>query len=164
MSFEFFGILMAIAGLIVTIVVFIFQSATQARLHKADFVYRLNDKYDQICKFRSEHPEVMQSAESWSDKPLATMDTSEKAYFYYAGMTLGFIEIAVYSTFVSRTITKRDFVDFIRPMIVQEVTFNLHIFRHFAQSGYISQRSKDLLSDVISEIQYQHANARPGTP
>ena len=162
MTFEFLGILMAMAGLIVTIVVFIFQSATQARLRKADFVYRLNDKYDQICEFRCEHPEIMQPAESWSDKPLTTMDTNEKAYFYYAGMTLGFIEIAVYSTFVTGTITKRDFVDFIRPMIVQEVTFNLPIFRHFAHNGYISQQSRNLLSDVISEIQYQHANVRPG--
>ena len=164
MTVEFLGILMAIAGLIVTIAVFIFQSAAQMRLQKADFVYRLNDKYDQICEFRSEHPELMQFAESWSDKPLPAMDIKEKSYFYYAGMTLGFIEIAVYSTFVSRTLTKRDFVDFIRPMIVQEVSFNLPIFRHFAHSGYISQRSKDLLSNVISEIQYQHANARLGNP
>jgi hypothetical protein len=164
MTVEFLGILVAITGLIVTIVVFIFQSAAQVRLRKADFVYLLNDKYDQICAFRSEHSEVMQFAESWSDKPMATMDAKEKAYFYYAGMTLGFVEIAVYSTFVSKTLTKRDFIDFIRPMIVQEVTFNLPIFRHFCQNGYISQRSKDLLCDVISEIQGRHANARPGMP
>lgn len=164
MTFEFIGTLVAIVGLIVTIMIFTVQSVAQVRIQKADFVYRLNDKYDQICEFRAEHPEIMEYAESWSDKPLATMDEKERAYVYYAGMTLGFLEIAVYSTFVSGTLTERDFVDFIRPMIVQEVTFNLPIFRHFARSGYLSQGSKDLLNNVISEIEHRDANAPSANP
>ena len=160
MTIEFIGVLVAIGGLIVTIAVFIFSNREQVRLQRADFIYRLNDKYDSICAFRAEHPEIMQSAASWSDTPHANMDKRERAYSYYAGMTLGFVEIATYSTFISKTITKRDFVDFIRPMIVQEVTFNLPIFRHFARMGYISEQSRDLLADVIAEIEHQNVSAR----
>jgi hypothetical protein len=159
MTIESVGILVAIAGLILTIVVFIIQSRAQVRIQKADFVYRLNDKYDSICQFRSEHPEIMQFADSWSNKPLVGMDVGERAYFYYAGMTLGFLEIAVYSTFVSGILTKRDFVNFIRPMIVQEVAFNLPIFRDFAHNGYISQRSKDLLNKLVLEIESRNTNS-----
>lgn len=155
MSIEFITAMAATGGVIATVIVFIFQSRASTRLQKAEYVYRLNDKYDQICRFRCENPQIMAWAENWTEKPLAEMNPEERAYYHYAGMTLGFFEIAVYSTFVARTLTMNDFREYVRPMMLQEVTYNLPIFKWFAAAGFLAARSKEVLQDLLSEIEGQ---------
>ena len=109
MTAEYLGVMVALGGLTATVLVFIVQLRTSIRFQRAEYVYRLNEKYDQLCRFRCEHPKLMEFAEPWAEKAMNQMTPDERAYYYYAGMTLGVLETAVYSTFVARTLSLRDF-------------------------------------------------------
>ena len=51
--------LAAIAGLIITLIIFAYQVRDQIRLRRAEFIIRLEDKYDQLCAARVQNPCMM---------------------------------------------------------------------------------------------------------
>ena len=152
MTAEYLGVMVALGGLTATVLVFIVQLRTSIRFQRAEYVYRLNEKYDQLCRFRCEHPKLMEFAKPWAEKAMNQMTLDERAYYYYAGMTLGVLETAVYSTFVARTLSLRDFQEYVRPMLLQEVQYNLPVFRWFAERGFLAAQSKRILQEMLLQI------------
>ena len=155
------GVLVTLGGLIATILVFIKQSRISLCYQKAEYVYRLNDKYDDLCRFRCEHPKLMELAPLWTDKPLNLMTAEERAYHYYAGMTLGVFETAIYATFVAHTLSIEDYGEYVRPMLLQEVGYNLPVFKQFAERGSLAGQSKQVLQGMLAEIEMMPSAVAP---
>ncbi|MBM4356250.1 MAG: hypothetical protein FJ109_21080, partial [Deltaproteobacteria bacterium] len=151
MNIDSWGLLVGLGGLISTVVIFILQNKERIRLQKSSYVFRLNDKYDEICHFGATHPAVMALASRWPERPLADSGLQEispeqRAYCFFAGMSLGFFETAVYSYRVAKVLTEKEFEDWVRPMMRQLVRRNLPAFKGFAVRGSLSAHSKQMLA------------------
>ncbi len=128
-------------GLIIALLVFIRQSRAQIKMQQAEYVYRLVDKYDAICLYKSQHPEVLSPKDG----------RERRAYEHFAEMTLGFIEISSYMTFVDKTFSKKVYEDFIMPMIRLEVLNNAEIMKTFAEHGEISDITKKIILEILKK-------------
>ena len=153
MSTEMLASLTAAIGVIIALVTFVIQARAQIRIQRAEYIYRLEDKYDEICRLRSERPELMVTAAKWANKPYAEMDTAEREYYHHGEMVLGFIEIATYMRYVDKTLLPKAFTTFVRPMIVLEMSYNCRLMKMFAtrHDSSISEQSRRLIGEILSE-------------
>lgn len=156
-STEFISSLITATGLIIALLTFAWQARNNIRTQRAEYIYRLEDKYDDICKQRSERPQLMRTADTWATqsahKPYSALSDEERAYYHHAETVIGLIEIATYMTFADKTIPQKAFTRFIRPMIALEVRYNRAIFEQFLASGSlaISNRSAQLIRTLLAE-------------
>ncbi len=153
--------LIATLGLIITLFVFWLQSREQTRVQKAEFLFRLTEKYDQVCQFRAEHPELTTRAAGWTWRPPAEMDEADRRYFHYAEMTLGLFETASYCAFVGRTITPQDYERFLLPVLRQEVSDHRPVFRFFAQEGAVSKEAREGILRILAEVESRETSPTP---
>jgi hypothetical protein len=146
-------------ALFVTLIIFTFERRTQNRLLRIQYLVQAQDKYDSICAIRSQNPDFILIGHTWSPKRFEVMTEREISYYHYIEMTLGFIETYVYLTFVSKTVPRKMFFEFIEPMIWLEVSYNVAAFEHFAKARSISPRACAFLQFVTSEIKNKQQTA-----
>jgi len=142
----------ALLSVFVTLVIFIIQSRVQIRIQRSEYIYRLEDKYDQICLLRLHNPRLIECAAKWQEKEYKDMDEAERAYYHYGEMILGFVEIATYMNKVDRSIPDRIFRTFVTPMIRMELGYNAKLIETLVNRVGLSTLTQDLIHSHIREM------------
>ena len=154
MNSEVINLITAIStagGIIIALIVFIINFRIKIKIQKAEYLYRLEDKYDKICEFRASHVELVEIGEAWKEKEYSDYNKLEKQYWYFYEMTFGFIETAVYMTFKDKSISEKDFHDFLLPLIDMEIKYNRGaLLQELKQEkNFISQPTNRFLENYI---------------
>lgn len=123
-------------------------------MQRAEYLYRLEDKYDQICEFRSKYPQIIRMAEQKRLKKYNDMSNEERAYYYYVEMIVGFIEVATYMAFIAKSITKKVYNNFIFPMIKVKVNYNRTLIESFTNNpeSLISDHSRKQIKNILNQF------------
>jgi hypothetical protein len=152
MTIQEFANIAALASVFVTLVIFIIQSHVLIKVQRAEYIYRLEDKYDQICLLRLQNPNLMECATKWREKDYEDMDNAERAYYHYGEMILGFIEIATYMNKVDKTIPDKVFRTFVTPIIRMELSYNGKLIESLVCKAGLSALTQELIDSHISEM------------
>jgi hypothetical protein len=139
-------------ALVATLFLFYEQRRVQNKMLRIQYLIQAQEKYDAICKIRSENPDFVLIAKNWTLKDFEDMTDRERAYYHYVEITLGFIETYVYLAFVAKVIPKKMFSDFIEPMMWLELRHNTPAFHYFSNARSISQKSCEFLNDLLGQI------------
>jgi hypothetical protein len=145
MTVQEFANIAALVSVFVTLVIFIFQSRTLIRVQRAEYIYRLEDKYDSICLMRLTNPTLMECARDWEEKNYGQMNEEQRSYYHYGEMILGFFEVATYMNKVDRTIPDRIFNSFVSPMIKLELTYNGKLIESLIDNIGLSSLTKEMV-------------------
>lgn len=121
----------------------------QITQRRADFILRLESKYDEICTARMNNPAIMRCAQNCQYKAYAEMSNDEQSFYHYCEMVLGFIEMSVYMNKVDHTLSDKMFDTFVVPMIRLELTYNGPILEKIATAIGLSEQSKDLIKKYM---------------
>jgi hypothetical protein len=142
----------ALVSVFITLVIFIFQSRALIRVQRAEYIYRLEDKYDQICLLRLKNPRLVECADEWQEKDYAEMNDAERSYYHYGEMILGFFEVATYMNKVDKTIPDRIFNSFVSPMIRLELNYNAKLIENLIQRVGLSSLTKEVIRAHIHQM------------
>ena len=147
------SIIVAVISIFIIIFQFKKQIKEQIRMQRAEYVYRLEDKYDNICEYRSQHPNIIETAKKWKSKNYSDLKNEEKRYYHYAEMVIGFIEIAIYMRYKDKSLSEDVFNKFITPMIIIEVNYNIALIKEFLDTAIMSSCSKEFIKEVIKLLE-----------
>ena len=149
MGIQDFANIAALLGVLVTLIIFIIQNRALIRVQRAEYIYRLEDKYDQICLLRLQNPALLKYSRNWEDKDYESMSDAERSYFHYGELILRFVEVATYMNKVDKAIPDKVFRTFITPMICMELSYNAKLIETMVNKAGLSRLTQELIQDHL---------------
>ena len=141
-------------SVLVALITFIIQSRTQIKIQRAEYIFRIVDKYDEICRIRVDNPDLIKTASTWeSKKNYEDFNKAEREYYHYGEMVIGFIEISSYMKNIDKTLSEKAFNDFVLPIIKLEVKYNNRLLSAFVseKDNSISDYAQKLIEDLLDK-------------
>jgi len=130
-------------AIIVTIVAFTVTQYSNRKAVNAVSFNRMADAYDNIVKYRLQHPEVLDTASKWAKGDLNKIgkDADITKYYSYGEFCISFCDVCLYHS-SSNLISKRSFNDYYLGLMDLVATENQRFFADIAEQKYCSKAFK----------------------
>ncbi len=143
------GAIVSIIGAIISITFGIISMRVQSEK-------RVGDLYDQMVKFRNEHPEVLRLSRHWTSEhwarvysQLASTDTQWVTYYCFLELCLSYCNAVLYS---KRRLGKSSYENYHKPLVKLLLTEHNLIIEDLLKDGkYISPYIKQFRKDLENE-------------
>ena len=151
------SIYIAVIGTMISGILAYLSYSLNRQSQRASMQRSIEDLYDEMVGYRSEHPEVMKLCYRWNGNSFDALYRQRNAeevqwvvYYNYAELVSGFLNAVLYGR-KNRLLDQCAFEGHYKPLVKLFVTENYPYFLSISDAPYLSSFIREFIRDLSSE-------------